>query len=204
MRNQSIVAGWIISVALVVTTNAQNHSPIGQSRIIANGKSANRTPHNSESTGTIKESTNLPEDNEFLFDLSRFDEAVVNEFKKAWSCSGNGINSLEGAVLIYRFPNHVYKAKFLGCSSERNRVSFRWNPSAIAIVHTHPNGREARPSEPDIRIADRYGVPIFTLTNRGMFMYHPATRETSKVMEGFNWLNPSKWQPELVSRRHSK
>jgi proteasome lid subunit RPN8/RPN11 len=144
--------------------------------------------------GTVHESTSHPEGNKPLFDLTRIKGEVVKEFKKAWSCSGNGYESIEGAVLLFRVSKEAYQARFLGCSQDDNKFSFKWNPSAIAIVHTHPNSQEARPSEPDIRIAERFNVPIFTLTNRGMFMYHPATKKISKVMERLNWLNPSNWR----------
>jgi hypothetical protein len=49
-------------------------------------------------------------------------------------------------------------------------------------------------------VADRYGVPIFTITISGMYMYNPATKQTSKVLEGLDWLDPinlSRWAQEI-------
>src|SRR5688572_27647447 len=81
MRNQSIVAGLVMSVTLVVTTNAQNHSSIGQSISAANGKSEHRMPKNRESAGTI---TSPAQTARLPFSLSKIDARMVKEFQKAW------------------------------------------------------------------------------------------------------------------------
>jgi hypothetical protein len=60
-------------------------------------------------------------------------------------------------------------------------------------VHTHPNACNERPSWPDKDIADKYHVPILTITSRGMFMYDPETKKISKVQDGLDWLKLDKW-----------
>ena len=76
---------------------------------------------------------------------------------------------------------------------QRYRFTFHRLPGTIAVVHTHPNDHDPRPAEADINIAERFRVPMFTLTNTGMFLYHPTTKVTSRVQDGTDWLVNSKW-----------
>ena len=135
------------------------------------------------------------------FVISTFDRETIDAFGLAWSRAGAGVGSTEGAVLILRKPNGGYSAKAMRFSNEFKALTFRWHPSTIAIIHTHPNKSSARPEGEDLNIADRYGVPIFTITNRGMYVYDPATRRTSKVIDGLDWLDPSKWPMRIARNR---
>jgi hypothetical protein len=93
-----------------------------------------------------------------------------------------------------------YTGRSLGFTNEYGKFTFKWNPAAAAIIHTHPNRDDPKPSEHDRRVADNYGVPIFTITISGMYMYSPATRQTSKVLDGLDWLDPvnlSRWAQEI-------
>jgi hypothetical protein len=76
-------------------------------------------------------------------------------------------------------------------TNEYKKCTFKWNAAAIAIVHTHPNGSDPKPAEQDRQVADKYDVPNFTLTLSGMYVYDPATKKTSKVLNGLDWLNLS-------------
>jgi hypothetical protein len=123
--------------------------------------------------------------------LANLDERVSREFDLAWRYSGDGTTSREGAVLIFRMADGSYKAELQRCTNEYKKCTFEWNPAAIAIVHTHPNDSDPRPAEQDKQVADKYGVPNFTLTLSGMYVYDPATKKTSKVLNGLDWLNLS-------------
>jgi hypothetical protein len=90
-----------------------------------------------------------------------------------------------------------YRGKTLGSTGEYQKITFRWTPAAVAIVHTHPNAHDPRPSEQDQQVAKRYDVPIFTITIRGMYVYDPATRITGKVLDGLDWLDLHKWTQEV-------
>ena len=125
------------------------------------------------------------------FDLTRIDDGLCNEFAKAWRVSSNGSTGEEGLVLVFRMVGGRYAGRSLGATSERLKFTFKWVPNAIAIVHTHPNHRPPRPSEEDELIAIKYGVPVFTITATGMFVFDPEIRQTRKVMEGLDWLDPA-------------
>jgi len=124
------------------------------------------------------------------------DKAVTKEFDKAWRISGYGANEREGVVLIFRMEDGSYIGKSQGFTNEYRKFTFKWNPAAIAIVHTHSNSSDPKPAEQDKHVADKYGVPNFTITMTGMYVYDPVTKKTSKVLNGLDWLNPinlSRW-----------
>jgi hypothetical protein len=50
-------------------------------------------------------------------------------------------------------------------------------PATVGIVHTHPNSSSAKPQDEDIIVANKFRVPIFTITNRGMFVYDPLPED---------------------------
>ncbi|HJZ69001.1 MAG TPA: hypothetical protein VKF81_12820, partial [Blastocatellia bacterium] len=104
------------------------------------------------------------------FDPSRIDASVVDQFYLAWRCSGFGTSDSEALVLVFRKPDGSYLADYQGCSNEFARYRFAWKPGIIAIVHTHRDVDDAKPSSQDQSVANRFRVPIVTLTRRGMFV----------------------------------
>ncbi|HJZ69823.1 MAG TPA: hypothetical protein VKF81_16985 [Blastocatellia bacterium] len=127
------------------------------------------------------------------FVVSKFDRKITKAFEKAWQRSGGGRLPVEGVVLIMRMSDGTFRGKEMGATNEYKRFTFAWHPAAIAIVHTHPDGSPARPSGDDIIAADKHRIPVFTITSRGMFVYDPGTRKTSKLMDNLDWLDQSKW-----------
>ena len=81
----------------------------------------------------------------------------------------------------------------LGHTNETNKFGFKWDPAAIAIAHTHPNNKDPNPSSEDMRVADKLGVPILTITRWGMYMYDPSTHRITQVQNNLDWLKPSSW-----------
>ncbi len=127
------------------------------------------------------------------FVVSRIDEQVVREFERAWDKSEHGIRLIEALVLIFRMPDGSIKAVPGGHTNEAYRFTFEWNQAIIAIVHTHPNKSNPEPQGPDLLIADKFGVPMFTITRGGMYLYDPITKKITKVQDGLDWLKPTSW-----------
>ncbi|MEK6408185.1 MAG: hypothetical protein AABN34_14585 [Acidobacteriota bacterium] len=125
--------------------------------------------------------------------ISTFDRGVVEAFGKAWSRSGNGTSGREGVVLVLRKAGGGYDGRDMGATNEQKQFTFRWHPSTIAIVHTHPNASDPKPHDLDLAVADKYRVPIFTITSRGMYAYDPHTKKISKVLDNLDWLDASKF-----------
>lgn len=127
------------------------------------------------------------------FELARMDADLCNEFQKAWQISFNGTTGEEGVVLVFRMTTGQYEGRVLGATKEQMKFTFKWVPNAIAIVHTHPNNRPPEPSKEDELIAINHSVPVFTLTMYGMYVFDPFLKQTRKVMDGLDWLDPSKY-----------
>jgi len=125
--------------------------------------------------------------------VAKIDEKVVGEFKKAWRVAGAGVMDVEGVVLLYRKPDGAITARSQGQTNQFRRFTITWNPEVIAIVHTHPNSCNAWPEGRDLEIADHLGIPVFTITNRGMYVYDPGAKKISKVQDGLDWLDAAKW-----------
>jgi hypothetical protein len=126
----------------------------------------------------------------------------------------NGTNGKEGAVLIFQNLSGGYFAKLQSKTNEQKKVTFTWVPNAIAIVHTHPNRSDPRPSHDDVRLANRLKVPMFTISLYGMWVYDPATKKTSMIHQGLDWLTmisglkkrhrPGKTPSRCVRHRHRR
>ena len=126
-------------------------------------------------------------------DLSKINQQVTTEFLKAWNSSHNGVDQVEAVVLIFCRADGSYFASSLGQTNESNKLRFKWDPAAIAIAHTHPTSLDPKPSSEDKRVADKLGVPIFTMSRWGMYMYDPGTHQITKIQNNLDWLEPSSW-----------
>ena len=131
------------------------------------------------------------------FVMATINQRTVEAFNSAWRRSGNGTSPHEGVVLILKMLDGSYKAIDMGSTNEHKQFTFRWHPATIAIVHTHPNSSDPRPQHDDIAIADKYQVPIFTITSRGMYVYDPRSKKLTKVMSDLDWLSVSNWEKGL-------
>ena len=135
------------------------------------------------------------------FIISKIDVAVAREFQTAWHVSHNGSDGFEGLVLVYPTTDGSILARSQGKSGEQKHFTFGWTANIIAVVHTHPIDVDPRPVGDDLRLADRFGVPVFTITKRGMYVYDPDTRKTSQVKDGLDWLDAAKWDQARAVQR---
>jgi hypothetical protein len=126
------------------------------------------------------------------FVISKFEPGFVDELEKSWTEVHQGNSTFESVILILRTATG-YQARRQKLTYEYKKCTFPWHPATLAIIHTHPNECPALPQPDDMSIADRYHVPVFTITSRGMFGYDPVTRKIQKVMDGVEWLDPRNW-----------
>ena len=101
--------------------------------------------------------------------LSQVNEQVVNEMRQAWYTSGGGTYDKEVVILLFR-KDGALLARTLAPTNEDQKFTLNWSPAARAILHTHPNSDDPKPSPKDKQVADKLGVPIFTMTKLGMFV----------------------------------
>jgi hypothetical protein len=152
-------------------------------------------PHSLLAEGEAERVNRLPRPTANLdFVLSTFDKAIIEKFREAWQRAGNGTSSRESVVLILRMTDGSYRAQMPKPTNEYKSFTFAWHPATIAIVHTHPNSSPPRPINGDIAAADKYKVPVFTITDRGMFVYDPATRKTTQVLDSLAWGEDAAWE----------
>ncbi|MEK6287164.1 MAG: hypothetical protein AABO57_15595 [Acidobacteriota bacterium] len=123
----------------------------------------------------------------------KINDAVIEEFGKAWRAAGAGRSKTEVVVLLYQNIDGSLVAKSLRPSNEYKQVTFKWDPAAIAVVHTHPNECDAEPQREDRQIADKSRIAVYTITSRGMYVYDPDTKKISMVHQGLDWLESAKW-----------
>ena len=135
------------------------------------------------------------------FNPSMIDGRMVNEFRQAWIWSDNGTSALEGLVLITRRSDGSYKAAAQKPTNQNLEFTFKWSNEVVAVVHTHPNKSDPKPLGADLVVGNRFGLPVFTITSRGMYMYDPGTKKTVKVKEGFDWLNVAYWSAVSAKTR---
>ena len=142
----------------------------------------------------VSEPGSDPADTESAVKVGRIDRAIIKEFEKAWAVSSAGVSNQEGLVLIFRMLDGSYKAQSQGNTNQFKKFTFKWASNAIAIVHTHPSSINPRPSPEDEQVSLKLGVPIYTITTRGMFVFNPKSGKTTKIMEGMDWLDHTKWR----------
>jgi hypothetical protein len=126
------------------------------------------------------------------FILSRIDEATVREFTNAWKSVGAGTDSIEAVILLFRNVDGFLRARSLPLANQSRRFEFQWNQTIVGVVHTHPNSCGSRPTAEDKQLADKFGVPVITLTYNGMYLYDPDTKKVGLVLPNVEWLEPFK------------
>ena len=73
-------------------------------------------------------------------------------------------------------------------------------PMAIAIVHTHPV-QFPKPSEQDAEEATRLGIPIYTITIRGVYKSEPGAQHAIVITDKQSWIRET---PGLTALRADK
>ena len=184
-----LVTGAVVLTAAAIPAHGFNLT-VGVSRSLLDAVAAARTRSNATLSLISAD-----------YAMSKVDNGIVKAFGKAWGRSGDGTSSLEGVVLILRMADGSFSGRDMGATNEYKRFTFPWHPAAIAIVHTHPNSSDPKPCGEDIVTADKRGVPIFTITSRGMYVYDPGTRKISKVKNDLDWLDQSSWSNAAFGKR---
>ena len=172
-------ARFLILIALLCTASATHAQTQSNATASANAASANGSaPAARTSVAAV---------------LSSFDNDIVKAFREAWQRAAAGNLPVEAVVLVVRNADGSCKAVSPRGTNEYRHLTFQWQPGTVAIVHTHPNSNNPKPSATDIELADRFRVPMFTLTISGMFLYDPTTKAISRVQAGVDWLEQSRW-----------
>lgn len=202
MRIRALPLSLALGLLIVSQSNGQKHAFVPNfpdSAVRASNTTKDATDMTDAKNKALPSPSEIkPARTTFRFDLIRINAQVVAEFEKAWSLVKGGTIETESLVLLFRKPDGTYVASQARYTNEYRKLTFTWQPNAIAIVHTHPNAAPCKPTDEDKAIADKYKVPIFTITNRGMFMYDPATKVTAMVHKDLDWLETAKWTRDQI------
>ncbi len=123
--------------------------------------------------------------------LNLNDCRVVHSIFDLWRDSGYGFR-----------PKQVEAASWVLQTREADRYNFqRWPSSAepdkeiwkgpvprdvVAQVHTHPSKVDPKPSTKDAELAERLQIPVFTISDRGLWQVTPTGEVTKEA--GREWL----------------
>jgi hypothetical protein len=137
--------------------------------------------------------------------VRQVDGAVVAELRRAWIVAHAGAAPTEEVVILTPAPGGGFEAKLQPHSNLHGSSRFLLPPDAAAIFHTHPDSVLPQPSRDDRRLADRTGIPVFTLSSRGLFVYDPATGRISKLEGRLDWLEERPcWGLDCPTRLQSR
>lgn len=127
---------------------------------------------------------------------------IIQAMKKAWQRAFIGTARTEAGFLPYRGSSGNVGTANLPNTNQDKAISFKISnlipqgATALAIFHTHPNSGSATPSTSgppsDVDTANKIGLPIYVISNRGLNVYDPATHQTSKLRDGLDWQKPCK------------
>jgi len=135
-----------------------------------------------------------------VYDSAEGHKCLVDLLRKsAWGLGGPYeraefiIENPDGTLTCSEWPGaHSYQAEHFRGAVPHN---------TIAIVHTHPV-QYPRPSEQDEDEASRLGMPVYTLTIRGVYKSMPDQRLPELVTDRQSWIKET--PPSTATLRPNK
>lgn len=129
------------------------------------------------------------------------DEIIIKAMKKVWQGAALGTSNTERAFVVIIDKDGKMSVDIAPFTNQDKQVT--WKPKVpsggkiTAIFHTHPNSGGEHPSTPensmrgkeasDTKTADSLGIPIYVISGRGLTMYDPATKKSTKLRNGTEW-----------------
>jgi hypothetical protein len=130
---------------------------------------------------------------------------VIEAMKKAWQLSSNGTSRKEFGFVAFRRPDGSIGTNKVESSFEDSKTKIKvptvlpQGYSLVGIFHTHPNSKDSRPSDEDKAIATNVNLPIYTITENGLFKYDPNNPPGKKdegsyppLRANLDWTKPCK------------
>ncbi|HET6266564.1 MAG TPA: hypothetical protein VFG11_02520 [Acidobacteriota bacterium] len=105
---------------------------------------------------------------------------MQHEFYRLWAASEFGRHpyAIERAAWIVNLPRN--QRGLMNWPQSLESVREEWKGAlpgnAIALVHTHPNFADPKPSRGDIKAARQIRLPIYTVSRSGIWMVTPDGR----------------------------
>src|SRR5262245_11156255 len=113
-------------------------------------------------------------------------------FYTLWKEAAFGMhpNRVERSAWIILNPAGFYESKKWPHSEERSKEIWKGRaPSyAVAIVHTHPNNDDERPSYCDLLTAKKLGIALYVISNKGIWSVDASGYQSKQADSG--WYKP--------------
>jgi Prokaryotic homologs of the JAB domain len=146
---------------------------------------------------------------ELLLALAIFEGTLRAPAYKLWESADFGYTPRECAAWVV--PDEAEGMRWVHWPNGRRFRAAQWTgpvpAGAVAIVHTHPDMVDSKPSEQDVQTARRLGVPVYTVSRTGIWKAVPDGSIVS--VDGSRWWNACRTghceetrSPEFRSARH--
>jgi hypothetical protein len=100
--------------------------------------------------------------------------SVIAAMNSAWMGAGDGLSNTERAfVLTSGNGSGCSTIVPIGNTNEQSSINFKLPANTCAIYHTHPNSKSPVPSAGDQAVANKYNIPVYTITSSGLYEYQP-------------------------------
>jgi hypothetical protein len=125
------------------------------------------------------------------FDLPVYQHpAVLAQMAQMWQHQQNGNTRTESTMVLHsRRPDGTPIIRSMPDTADYSRETFGIMPGDTQIIHTHPNVMDARPSQADMDIANKYGVEMYTVSKDGLYRYAPGMKKAELAIQGTDFLN---------------
>ena len=133
---------------------------------------------------------------------------VIDALNEAWKKANYGEGYNEAVFAVYRkLEGDLFLSKMeVSTSYDEHHFTMGGNimPSAQALFHTHKNHPDftlAYPARADRELSEKYGMPVVTITSRGLFWYEPNTHEIIALRKGLEWNHPKEEKFNIARKR---
>jgi hypothetical protein len=115
---------------------------------------------------------------------------VRDALAKMWQSTSNGTTGAESSVVL-----HGLKAdgspimRVPPNTNQHDSETFSIAPGDKALYHVHPEHTDPKPSDADMKIADRYGIDMYSLSSQGLYKYSKGMKAPQLVESGLDWLS---------------
>jgi proteasome lid subunit RPN8/RPN11 len=110
----------------------------------------------------------------------------------------------EVAAFVVREPDGNLQCVLWPTSGRADSQVFQGTvpDNVVAIVHTHPQRMDRKPSDGDIALARRLGLPNYVLSRYGIYAAEPSG-EVVPVVEQMNWTTSAMRSPACKCSEHA-
>jgi hypothetical protein len=121
--------------------------------------------------------------------LELSDSRVIAAGRSAWIEAHHGRSGLEASFRLDGDAT-AYRIVATPPTNQQRGQSLQVIPGVtFAVFHVHTTKGDPAPSKPDRAVADRFKLRMYTIHRDGLFLYDPATMQTTQLEQGVAWMD---------------